>query len=112
MNQEELARLFKALGNENRLKILEAIRSYQSCCPEAISAPEGEDPKACCVDEIGGHCDVAQSTLSQHLKELYNAGLLERHKKAQWVYYTIRQERLQEITEYIDWFASGITEKA
>ena len=111
MNQEELVRIFKALANENRLKILEAIKNNQAqcaCCPEDAGLFDSEEGAICCVDEIVGQFDMAQSTISQHLRELHNAGLLERHKKAQWVYYTINRERLEGLGEYLSRFASEL----
>lgn len=108
MNQEQLTKIFKALGNENRLKILETIKNLQthcSCCPEDIALFAGKEGTICCVDEIVDKFDMAQSTISQHLKELHNAGLLERHKKAQWVYYTINRDMLNQLGEYLTQFA-------
>jgi ArsR family transcriptional regulator len=114
MEREELVRIFKALGNENRLKILDAIRNYQtkfSCCPGDFKSLELEPGSICCVDEITGRFDMAQSTISQHLKELYNAGLLERNKRAQWVYYTINREKLEELTEYLNELVAELAEQ-
>ncbi len=116
MTQDELVKVFKALANENRLKILEAIKSNQaqcSCCPEDIGLINSDEAEGaiCCVDEIVGQFEMAQSTISQHLKELYNAGLLVRHKKAQWVYYTINRERLDELSGYLAQFATDLARK-
>lgn len=114
MTQEQLVKIFKALGNENRLKILEAIKNNQmncACCPEDSKLFEFEEGAICCVDEIVGHFDMAQSTISQHLKELHNAGLLERKKKAQWVYYAINRQTLEELAEYLRQFAGDLASK-
>ena len=115
MNQEELVKIFKALANENRLKILDAIKNNRgqcSCCPADVGLMELGDGSICCVDEIVGQFDMAQSTISQHLKELHNAGLLERRKKAQWVYYTVNRKVLESLAEYLLQFASdGATQK-
>lgn len=111
MNQEKLVKIFKALANENRLKMFDAIRTNQiqcNCCPEDIQLFSTEEGAICCVEEIVGKFNMAQSTISQHLKELHNAGLLERHKKAQWVYYTINQKTLKELAEYMNQFASDL----
>jgi len=104
MTPEQLVRIFKALGNENRLKILETISRNQGqrdCRPEDVESFDIEKSVACCVDEIVDQFDMAQSTISQNLKELHNAGLLERHKKAQWVYYTVNRNKIEEIKEYL-----------
>jgi DNA-binding transcriptional ArsR family regulator len=109
VNQEELVKVFKALANENRLKILEAInnnKSQCSCCPEDLGLLELGDGSICCVEEIVGQFDMAQSTISQHLKELHNAGLLERRKRAQWVYYTVNRKALKALADYLHEFAS------
>ena len=115
MNQEQLIKIFKALANENRLRLFEAIRDYQvqyPCCPQGCESLSGEGEGICCVDKIGERFDMAQSTISQHLKELHNAGLLERHKKAQWVYYTINPDVLEELSEYLNRFALELKKEA
>ena len=104
MTPEQLVRIFKALGNENRLKILETISKNQAerdCSPQDVGTFDIEKAVACCVDEIVDQFDMAQSTISQNLKELHNAGLLERHKKAQWVYDTVNRKKMEEIKEYL-----------
>jgi ArsR family transcriptional regulator len=104
MNQEDLVRIFKALGNENRLKILETISRNQGkwdCGPEDLGTFDVKESAACCVEEIVEQFDMAQSTISQNLKELHNAGLLERHKKAQWVYYTVNRKRVEDLAGYL-----------
>ena len=110
MTPEELVRIFKALGNENRLKILDTIHRNQGkfdCGPDNVGDFDVKEVVACCVDEIVGKFEMAQSTISQNLKELHNAGLLERHKKAQWVYYTINRKKVEELREYLDRYASA-----
>ncbi len=113
MNQDQLVKLLKALANENRIKILEAIRHYQvntNCCPEGLEMLNAKHAAACCadeiccVDEIGKQFDMAQSTVSQHLKELHNAGILERHKKSKWVYYTINPKMMEQLVQHLSRF--------
>jgi ArsR family transcriptional regulator len=115
MNQDQVVKIFKALANETRLKILEAIGNNQmecSCCPQDVGLFDVEEGAICCVEEIVDKFNMAQSTISQHLKELYNAGLLERHKKAQWVYYTINRQTFEELREYLRQIAFGLAQKA
>lgn len=109
MNQEELVKMFKALANDNRLRILEAIKNSparSSYSPESIGLFELKEEGICCVHEIVEQFDMGQSTISEHLKELHNAGLLERHKKAKRVYYTVNHKRLAELAEYLKQFTS------
>ena len=79
----ELARFLKALGNPVRLSIIRKLLEKGSC-------PHGCNPCACGEGCAGKDCkcgckcgelvdmfSMSQSTISQHLKELKNAGLIE-----------------------------------
>lgn len=82
MNYEP-ARLFKALSNESRLEILKAV------CEEGISGTlEGKTPcveKCSCVGDIVQRFQFAPSTISHHIKELAQAGLVKVQRKGQFI---------------------------
>ena len=59
MNDETLARICKALGHPVRIKILRTLID-----------------KGCCVNDLVDTLPLAQSTISQHLKVLKEAGLV------------------------------------
>ena len=86
---EELAALAKAIGHPARVQIIRILVRKTTCVCGDI------------VDEV----PLAQSTVSQHLKELHNAGLLDRHKRAQWVYYTINRKALEDVAGYLHEFS-------
>ncbi len=80
--RDELARLaaaFAALANPQRLRMF--VRLAEICC--APQAKEGAPARAqfCCASEVGRGLGLAASTVSHHLKELRQAGLMhvERH---------------------------------
>jgi len=75
-NQKKFARFAKALGHPVRVYIMELL-SKQSCC---YSGDLSED------------LPIAKSTLSQHLKELKNAGLIQGETEAPKIKYCINQE--------------------
>ena len=108
MNQEQIVKIFKALSNENRLKILETICTRAECNPDDAGFFDVEETPICCVDEIVDKFDMAQSSVSQHLKELHNAGLLQRRKKAQWVYYSVDRKVLEKLVEYLNQFGPRV----
>lgn len=111
MNQKDVVKALKALANENRLKILETIAKDQVellCDPEEIGSLDLEKGGACCVDWIVDCVAMAQSSVSQQLKELHNAGLLKRQKKAQNVYYAIDQKMLEDVIQYLNQFAPRV----
>jgi ArsR family transcriptional regulator len=70
----DLARMFKALGDPIRLRLLSRI----------TSAPDGE---ICVCDITGGDFEVSGPTISHHLKVLREAGLIDGERRGTWVYY-------------------------
>ncbi len=76
----QLATAFRVLGDPARLRILSLI----------AADPKGES----CVCEIVEPLDLAQPTVSHHLKVLHEAGLLEREKRGTWAFYRVVPERL------------------
>ena len=108
IDQKNLVKALKALANENRLKILEAIQNYglePARSFEDIRVLDPQQDGGCCVDEITNWLSMAQSSASQHLKEMYNAGLLLRHKKAQWVYYSVDSDMMEQVVDYLEQFS-------
>jgi ArsR family transcriptional regulator len=72
---ERLSRTLKAIADPARLQVLSYLRSQ----------PNGEACACDLVQPLG----LAQPTVSHHLKVLYEAGVLEREKRATWVYYRL-----------------------
>lgn len=68
----ELAKLFKALGDESRLRILRAL------CDETY-----------CVCDLARLLGIAQPTLSHHLKILRDTGLVNGEKDGQSIHCSI-----------------------
>jgi len=65
--------VFKALGDETRLRVLELLM-------------EGEQCACVLLEEV----DIGQSTLSHHMKVLVNAGIVSARNEGKWTYYSIR----------------------
>lgn len=80
---DELAGLFRALGDPGRLRLLSFLASQ----------PGGE----ACVCNLTEPLGLTQPTVSHHLKVLSDAGLLERERRGTWMYYRLRLERLEEL---------------
>ena len=70
---KEWAKVFKALGDENRLKILLCIAQREDLC----------------VCELQALLKLAQPTVSRHLKILEEAGFVEGRRQGQWVIYKL-----------------------
>ena len=80
---EELARLFRALGDRHRVKIL-----------NLLVRAGGE---AVCVCELVPALGLAQPTVSYHLKQLADAGLIERERRGTFAYYGIAPGALEHL---------------
>jgi len=65
-----------------------------------VMAHEGAEA---CVCELTEPLDLAQPTVSHHLKVLAEAGLLARDKRGVWVYYRVVPETLAALREVLSW---------
>ena len=90
-----LARIFKALSDENRLAIFELIRK---CCGDCCSVSEKDIDNT--VTEIARHFSLSLSTVSHHLKELRNAGLIECRKNGRLLHWAADPEALEQIDRF------------
>ncbi|NJM75467.1 MAG: helix-turn-helix transcriptional regulator [Acaryochloridaceae cyanobacterium RU_4_10] len=80
---EQLAVLFRVLGEASRLQLLSLIAAQ----------PTG----AACVCELIEPLGLSQPTVSHHLKVLYDAGFLTKERRGTWIYYRVVPETLQAI---------------
>ena len=80
----ELARLFKAMGDPVRLRLLSLIASHAG----------GE----ACVCDLTGVFELTAPTISHHLKVLREAGLITGERRGTWVYYTVRPQALHRLS--------------
>ena len=78
------AKIFKALADPIRLKIMEFLRDEEKC-----------------VCEIIPYIGIAQSLVSRHLKILRNAGLVRVRKEGNRRYYSVTDPRIFEVIDAI-----------
>lgn len=78
--QKKIARYAKAIGHPIRMYVLELL-SNQSCCYSG---------------DLTEELPIVKSTLSQHLKELKNAGLIQGEIEAPRIKYCINKENWKE----------------
>ena len=75
--------VFKALADRHRVKIL-----------NRLLAAGGE---AVCVCDFEAMLDLKQSTVSYHLKQLLDAGIVEREKRGSYAYFSLAPGALQHV---------------
>lgn len=79
-----LARLFHALSDETRLRIVAKLLSGEQC-----------------VCNLTDALDAGQSLLSFHLKTLKNAGLVTDRRDGRWIHYALNHEALSAIGGFL-----------
>jgi ArsR family transcriptional regulator, arsenate/arsenite/antimonite-responsive transcriptional repressor len=79
---ERLAQVARALGDPVRLQIVDVLHHHAG---------------AICVCEITDLFDLAQSTVSHHLKVLRDAGIVDYEKRGLWGYYYVKREAIEEL---------------
>ncbi len=95
---ETYASLFKALANPNRLRIF--LRLVSCCVPGKTRCTD--DGMRACVGELGQDLGLAPSTVSHHIKELCQAGLIRMERSGQNVECWVDPEILAELAEFFD----------
>ena len=82
---ETLARIFKALGDPTRVRLLSLIATA--------------DGREACVCNLTEPIGLSQPTVSHHLKQLVDAGLLTREQRGKWAYYRVVDETLTGLSQ-------------
>lgn len=75
---------FRALSDENRLRIVDLLRNGERC-----------------VCELQDALDLGQSLLSFHLKTLKDAGLVFDRREGRWAYYSLNPEAFAQLKDFV-----------
>lgn len=79
MTQNQVSTICKALGDSNRLAIMNRLESGELCACRLLEAFQ-----------------ITQPTLSHHMKILGEAGLVSSRKEGKWTYYSVNRDMLNE----------------
>lgn len=87
----DLMKITKALADENRIRVLLALRQGELC--------------ACQITELFG---LAPSTMSKHLSILYHAGLVDSRKDGRWIYFRLPNGKAPTmVKKALDWISKA-----
>lgn len=75
----------KALGDPNRLQIIQMLSDGEKCGCKLLEAFE-----------------ISQPTLSHHMKILYDCGLINDRKEGKWHHYSLNCETLKDFKQFIE----------
>ena len=81
MDERKTALVFKALADENRIRILKMLKGGEKCACKLL-------------DEL----NVTQPTLSHHMKILCDSGVVIGRKEGKWMHYSISPEGVREVS--------------
>jgi ArsR family transcriptional regulator, arsenate/arsenite/antimonite-responsive transcriptional repressor len=81
-----MAAVAKALGDPVRLQLVDVLRKHAG---------------KVCVCELVPLFDIAQPTLSHHLKKLREAGIVDCERRGLWAYYYVLPDALQELNAWL-----------
>lgn len=82
---EQAVQIFKALGDETRLKIL-IILSRRKICAKGIAK----------------HLNISEAAVSQHLKILKESGIVVGVKSGYFVHYILQEDILSDLLKFIE----------
>ena len=92
----KFSEMFKALSNPNRLDIFLRL---VSCCPPGTRCPDVEARRY--VGELGGELDITLSTVSHHIKELRQAGLIRVERRGKNIECWVDEEVVTTLAELL-----------
>ncbi len=81
VKMKKIVESLKALGEENRIKIVGLL------CEEEM-----------CVCELIEKLELSQSAVSHHIKILKQAGLINDRRKGKWIFYSLNQNAFKDLS--------------
>ena len=84
LDEKKIAVIFKAFGDENRIRILRLLRTGEKCGCRLL-------------EEL----NVSQPTLSHHMKILCDSGIVVGRKEGKWMHYSISPEGSATAEKYL-----------
>ena len=79
--EQQIARVFKAIGDENRVLILQKLQQGETC--------------ACWLLK---ELNISQPKLSHHMRILVDAGIVDCRRSGKWMHYAISEEGSRQVT--------------
>ena len=80
---ERLARIIKALGDPTRVRLLSLVAAHAN--------------SEACICDLTAPVGLSQPTVSHHMKQLAEAGLVTREQRGKWAYYRVSEGALTDL---------------
>lgn len=83
LSNQEMAYIFKVLGDETRLQIVQLLQQNELCGCHLLS-----------------HFAITQPTLSYHMKQLVAIDLVHVEKKGKWMHYNLNRAQYEKVKQF------------
>mgnify|MGYP003303427346 CR=1 FL=1 len=90
----QMAYVFKALGDENRIQILKLLHNGEKCACKLLDA-----------------LNISQPTLSHHMKILCDSGLVEGRREGKWTHYSISPQGAARAADYLNRLTTPVLDR-
>jgi DNA-binding transcriptional ArsR family regulator len=80
----EIVQVFKVLSDETRFKLVNLLLTHDLC-----------------VGALAHHLGISEAAVSQHLKQLREAGLIKGEKRGYWTHYMVEKKKLNQLAEVL-----------
>lgn len=94
---ERLARIFKALGDPTRVRLL-----------SLIAAADGGEA---CICDLTDPVNLSQPTVSHHMRLLADAGLITREQRGKWAFYAVVDDALDALSSALTSKRAALTDR-
>jgi ArsR family transcriptional regulator len=94
---DELCAAFKALANPQRLHIFLRLTK---CCGTQTPCVASGDGTPCCVGDLGEDLGVVPSTVSHHIKELRQAGLMHVKRRGKKIECSVNEATVRRLAAF------------
>lgn len=102
MNKDtpNFTKIFRALSDVNRLKILLFVYKKECNCEDSQLSCQNET----CIKDLSKLLNITTPTISHHIKELVNAGLIITKKEGKWVYCKVNRKTFEKVCIFLSKF--------
>lgn len=105
-----MADIFRALGNEHRLVIIEWLSDPRSHFPEQQDGDLVKD--GVCVGFITEKTGLSQPAVTGHLQNLAKAGIVTSKRIKNWVFYKLDRQRIDDAAAMLSAYGKLATRRS